>query len=176
METRASFRRRVREDGDESFRHRIVLKVSDEYLLYGASNAGDAVRVRSLIAAGADVNCQDDEGNTPFSAALQTYDPFAVIPKAAPRPSIRDRRRVLKILLRAGANVHTGSVQRRTETSGAWALVDAIREAGGWANYVARYQPTAFASVVKKAITHGLLPHGVNLEIASFMVPPGGYY
>ena len=96
-------------------------------------------------------------GFTPFSRAL-----------------LDGRRRVLKILLRAGADVHTGYVPHYAWNTESWALVDAIRKAGGWPHYVHRRREI-FASVVKKAITHDALPDAINLEIATFVEPPGGY-
>ena len=89
-------------------------------------------------------------------------------------------RRILKILLRAGADVRIqgavwdigGNPVRCNKDS--WKLVDAIRKVGGWPQYVQRRRAT-FASVVKKAITHNALPDAINLEIAAFIEPPGGY-
>ena len=81
--------------------------------------------------------------------------------------------RVLKILLRAGADVRTEIVPRFDHNTDAWALVDAIREDGGWANYVARHPPATFASVVEKVTK--LEIDAINLEIATFLVPPGGF-
>ena len=42
------------------------------------------------------------------------------------------------------------------------------------ANYVARHLPTTFASIVFK-VTHGKLPTPIPLEIATFLVPAGGF-
>ena len=124
--------------------------------LHDASLGGRAAIVRALIAAGANVN-RGTRNITPFSRAL-----------------LDRHRRVLKILLRAGADVHTGTVPRRNNNPDAWALVDAIQKVGGWPNYVHRRREI-FASVVKKAITHDALPDAINLEIATFIEPPGGY-
>ena len=55
----------------------------------------------------------------------------------------------------------------------AWLLVNAIRKVGGWPRYVTRRRAT-FSSVVKKA-TWNKLPEAINLEIAAFIEPPGGY-
>ena len=113
--------------------------------------------VRALITAGSDVNRADHFGRTPFSRALCSGE-----------------RRVLKILLRAGADVHTENIYRHDVNTSAWALVDAIRAAGGWPQYVTLNPPTTFASVVNKAI-HGALPEPLPLEIAAFLVPAGGF-
>ena len=131
--------------------------VHDVSPLIDASLFGHAACVRALIAAGSDVNRKDLEGKTPFSRALW-----------------HGRPRVLKILLRAGADVDTRDMLRLNRNADAWALVDQIRADGGWANYVARHLPTTFASIVFKA-THGELPAPLPLEIAAFLVPPGGF-
>ena len=128
--------------------------------LHYASQYGNAASVRALIAAGANVNIQDGyTTDSPFSLAL----------------SFRYRR-ALKILLRAGADVHTGPLasNSRNNDTNAWALVDAIQKVGGWPNYAHRRREI-FASVVQKAITHDALPEAINLEIATFIEPPGGY-
>ena len=129
----------------------------DVTALHEASFTGRAACVRALIAAGSDVNRADRYGNTPFTCALAGGHP-----------------RVLKILLRAGADVHTADVARHEDNTSAWALVDEIREVGGWANYVARYPPTTLASVVDKAMS-GALPDPIPLIVATFLEPPGGY-
>ena len=107
-------------------------------------------------------------GDTPFASALGRGHP-----------------RVLKILLRAGANVQTENaerdedntyvwlVERDEDNIDAWLLVDAIQKVGGWPQYVHRRRAT-FASVVKKA-TWNKLPEAINLEIVAFVEPPGGY-
>ena len=129
--------------------------------LHCASYAGCAACVRILIAAGSDVHREDQCGWTPFSWCFSCalYDGHC---------------RVLKILLRAGADVRTETVPRFDHNTSAWALVDAIRAAGGWPQYVTLNPPTTFASVVNKAI-HGALPEPLPLEIAAFLVPAGGF-
>ena len=118
--------------------------------------------VRALITAGSDVNRADHFGRTPFSRALCSGE-----------------RRVLKILLRAGADVHTEyavvlvHVDRNDRNAESWKLFDAIRKVGDWPEYVRRRRATV-ASVVKK-VTHGALPDAIHLEIAAFIEPPGGY-
>ena len=116
--------------------------------------------VRALIAAGADVN--HDFGQTPFSIAL-----------------FWGHRRILKILLRAGADMRTDVFRINADddnthdNTDAWKLVDAIEKVGGWSQYVHRRRAT-FANVIKKA-TWNKLPEAINLEIAAFIEPPGGY-
>ena len=122
-----------------------------------ASWSGHAACVRALIAAGSDVNRADQYGRMPFYYALR-----------------RGRGRALKILLRAGADMHTENVDRHNINTDAWDLVDAIRKVGGWPEYVRRRRATV-ASVIQKAITHDALPEALNLEIAAFVEPPGGY-
>ena len=122
-----------------------------------ASWSGHAACVRALIAAGSDVNRADQYGRMPFYYALR-----------------RGRGRALKILLRAGADMHTENVDRHNINTDAWDLVDAIRKVGDWPEYV-RCRRATVASVIQKAITHDALPEALNLEIAAFVEPPGGY-
>ena len=110
----------------------------------------------------------DDE--TPFSGTLA--DAWA--PRADARRSGAGHRRVLKILLRAGADINTEGIARTPFNAFTWALVDAVSAAGGWPQYAALNPPTTFASVVNKAI-HGALPEPLPLEIATFLVPAGGF-
>ena len=112
------------------------------------STHGPEACVRALIAAGSDVHHQDNNGCTPFTAALG-----------------HGRRCVLKILLRAGAEVHTEGDYRSDHNTDAWALVDEIRAAGGWPNYVRR---RALALVPVS------LPEVLRIDIASFVEAPGG--
>ena len=137
-----------------------------------AVRRNSAACARALIAAGADVNHADRDGKTPFYLALHNGG-----------------HRVLKILLRAGADVDYRWLELRNtsfdcpiarrvdqlfKNSDAWKLVDAIRKVGDWPNYVRRRRETV-ASVVKRAITRNFLPEAINLEIAAFVEPPGGY-
>ena len=131
-------------------------------LLYASIN-GHVACVRALIAAGSDVNRASHSGSTPFSKALNS-----------------GRRRVLKILLRAGADVNTDGFDRndgpdiptRVARLDAWALVDEIRAAGGWQNYVTRRREFIVRAFV--IATRGKFCKYINAEIASFMEPPGG--
>ena len=165
--------------------------------LHDAASHGHTACLKALLAAGASVHDVQ-----PLDAALVNEHMACVhaliaaganVTRANLRPlfthsSCRSRTRILKILLRAGANVNTVRVERRTNAAWArvpridrydmnrtaWALVDQIRADGGWANYVARHPPTTFASIVFKA-THGELPDPIPLIIATFLVPPGGF-
>ena len=126
--------------------------------LHYATLRGCAACVRILIAAGSDVNNMSVAHQTPFSIAL-SYG----------------HRNTLKILLRAGADVYyTGAAQRHSETTDAeiadaWKLVDAIRKVGGWPEYVRRRRATLGIWVIRK------LPTVIEIEIAAFVEPPGGY-
>ena len=127
--------------------------------LHCASSKGHAACVRALIAAGSDVNWMTWSGVTAFSLAFQYANSC----------------RILKMLLRAGADVHIIDYgdNDNNDKIDSWKLVDAIRKVGGWPQYVHRRRAT-FASVVKKA-TWNKLPEAINLEIAAFIEPPGGY-
>ena len=107
--------------------------------LHIASSKGHTACVRALISAGAVVNRTNRFGDTPFSSALSG-----------------GHRRVLKILLRAGADVQIGDAARRNRNISAWALVDEIRAAGGWQNYATRRRAAlvrAFSGKVSKYVS-----------------------
>ena len=125
-----------------------------------ASLGGHVACVRALIAAGSDVNRASryrlDAWHTPFSRALSN-----------------GRRRVLKILLRAGTDdMNTHHVERREANASAWALVDEIRAAGGWQNYVTRRR-AALVRAISDAF-RGKFPDVIYAEIAPYMEAPGG--
>ena len=128
--------------------------------IWNSKSCGRASRVRALIAAGSDLESASHFGSTPFTCALSL-----------------GKRRVLKILLRAGAHVNTANLRRNglqyPDKFDSWKLVDAVRKAEGWANYVARRRAIG-AGVVSKA-TKGVLPEAINVEILAFVEPPGGY-
>lgn len=111
--------------------------------------------VRALIAAGSDVNRANQYGWTPFASALSW-----------------GHRRVLKILLRAGADVKTEYAVRREVSSSAWALVEEIRAAGGWQNYVTRRR-AALVRAISDAF-RGKFPDVIYAEIAPYVEAPGG--
>ena len=132
------------------------VNVSSFTPLHFASIHGDVACVRALVAAGADVSRADGYGFTAFSNALRV-----------------GCRSVLKVLLRAGAAVDSRRISRCIRNVDAWATVDAIRRANGWATYADRHRANA-ARIVFKA-TRGVLPHVINVEIAAFATPLGGY-
>ena len=160
--------------------------------LHDAAWNGHVVCLYALLAAGAQLHCVESYSDTSFDTALN----YAVCAGQAgcvrallaagfdvsrTRGGYRELFRqafsrgccrVLKIVLRAGAEVDTQGTRR--QANDAWALIDAIREDGGWLNYAARRPPTIYAGVVFKA-THGELPAPLPLEIAAFLVPPGGF-
>ena len=111
--------------------------------------------VRALIAAGSDVNHANEYNCTPFTHAVYN-----------------GHRHLLKILLRAGADVNPQNVRRREENAACWALVDEIRAAGGWQKYVTRRRAT-----LVRAISDGFrskFPEVIYAEIAPYMEAPGG--
>ena len=111
--------------------------------------------VRVLISAGSDVNRANVAGWTPFTSALDN-----------------GHRRVLRILLRAGADVNSQKGRRREENASAWALVEEIRAAGGWQNYVTRRR-AALIRAISNAF-RGKFPDVIYAEIAPYMEAPGG--
>lgn len=118
---------------------------------------------KRLIAAGANVHRTDTtSNNTPplrlFEAALH-----------------HGRRRLLPLLLRAGAALVTTNVLRREHTpafKSCWALVDKVRKAKGFDEY-AKHHARLIASVVSKCF--GALPQEIYAVVATFVTPRGGY-
>ena len=75
-------------------------------------------------------------------------------------------------LLRAGADVNTQHADRREANASTWALVDEIRAAGGWQNYVTRRR-AALVRAISDAF-RGKFPEVIYAEIAPYMEAPGG--
>ena len=114
--------------------------------------------ILDLIEAGADVDASTKIGSltvTPFSRALHNGDRF-----------------ILLDLLRAGAAVHTTDVERDEGNASAWALVDAVKKAGGFDEYAAR-QLDVHVSILTKCF--GDRPRDVMTAVAGFYALRGGY-
>ena len=75
-------------------------------------------------------------------------------------------------LLRAGAAVQTTNVERKARNASAWALVDAIKKAGGFDQYAAR-QLDVRVSILAKCF--GDRPRDVMTAVAEFYALRGGY-
>ena len=69
--------------------------------------------------------------------------------------------------------MHTEGAYRIERNADALALVDEIRAAGGWQNYVT-LRRAALVRAISDAV-RGKFPEVINLEIATFLEPPGGY-
>ena len=89
------------------------------------------------------------------------------------RAIFTNRRCVLKILLRAGAYLEMREGDHRNHNASTCALVKEIIAAGGWWDYVLGRACTLLRLVAKA--THNKLPHIIELEIATFVEPPGGH-
>jgi hypothetical protein len=79
---------------------------------------------------------------------------------------------MLKLLLRAGAattSILPSSFNPRTEA--ACAMLDSVKAAGGWDEYVLRHR-AILKSVVSKCAS---LPDDCLFVIAAFICPPGGW-
>ena len=109
----------------------------------------------ALIKAGADVDARDGRDETPFSRALFYGFRFIILD-----------------LLRAGAAVHTTDVERYLRDTSAWALVDAIKKAGGFDEYAAR-QLDVHVSILTKCF--GERPRDVMTAVAEFYALRGFY-
>ena len=75
-------------------------------------------------------------------------------------------------LLRAGAAVHTTNAERKARNASAWALVDAIKKAGGFDEYAA-CQLDVHVSILTKCF--GDRPRDVMTAVAEFYALRGGY-
>ena len=114
--------------------------------------------ILTLIEAGADVDASTKIGIltvTPFSRALHNGDRF-----------------ILLDLLRAGAAVTSFSLSRIDRNASAWALVDAVKKAGGFDEYAAR-QLDVHVSILTKCF--GDRPRDVMSAVAEFYALRGGY-
>ena len=115
--------------------------------------------ILALIEAGADVDTSTKIGFstlTPLGRALHDGDRF-----------------ILLDLLRAGAAV-TGTLPagRSIYNASAWALVDAVKKAGGFDEYAAR-QLDVHVSILTKCFGHR--PRDVMSAVAEFYALRGGY-
>lgn len=119
---------------------------------------------KRLIGAGANVHCTDTVmKDTPhfflFAIALH-----------------HGRRRLLPLLLRAGAALMTTNVARREDTpafKSCWALVDKVRKAKGFDEY-AKHHARLITNVVSKCFAPGALPQEIYAVVATFVSPRGG--
>ena len=114
--------------------------------------------ILALIEAGADVDTSTKIGFstlTPFGRALHDGDRF-----------------ILLDLLRAGAAVTSFSASRLDRNASAWALVDAVKKAGGFDEYAAR-QLDVHVSILTKCF--GDRPRDVMSAVAEFYALRGGY-
>jgi hypothetical protein len=114
--------------------------------------------ILTLIEAGADVDASTKIGSstvTPFGRALHNGDRFIILD-----------------LLRAGAAVTSWSLSRIDRNASAWALVDAVKKAGGFDEYAAR-QLDVHVSILTKCFGHR--PRDVMSAVAEFYALRGGY-
>mmetsp|Transcript_3851 Transcript_3851/g.12580 ORF Transcript_3851/g.12580 Transcript_3851/m.12580 type:complete len:222 (-) Transcript_3851:36-701(-) len=114
--------------------------------------------ILALIEAGADVDASTKIGSstvTPFGRALHNGDRFIILD-----------------LLRAGAAVTSWSLSRIDRNASAWALVDAVKKAGGFDEYAAR-QLDVHVSILTKCF--GDRPRDVMSAVAEFYALRGGY-
>ena len=132
-----------------------LILASGEYRPNESKRARRAVAL-ALIKAGADVDARDGRDETPFSRALFYGFRFIILD-----------------LLRAGAAVHTTDVERYLRDTSAWALVDAIKKAGGFDEYAAR-QLDVHVSILTKCFGDKL-PLDVKKTIVDFRTLRGGY-
>ena len=118
---------------------------------------------KRLIGAGANVHRTDTVmRDAPQFALFETALTFG-------------RRRLLPLLLRAGAALVTTNVTRIENPpafKSCWALVDKVRKAKGFDEY-AKHHARLIASVVSKCF--GALPQEIYAVVATFVTPTGGY-
>mmetsp|Transcript_8443 Transcript_8443/g.26736 ORF Transcript_8443/g.26736 Transcript_8443/m.26736 type:complete len:204 (+) Transcript_8443:28-639(+) len=111
---------------------------------------------RALINAGADVHARETiGGSTPARLAL-----------------FGGHRSNIKLLLRAGATMTSlNHVPRISRREAAFAMLDSVKAAGGWDEYVLRHR-AILKSIVSKCAP---LPDDCLFAIAAFICPPGGW-
>ena len=157
----------------------LIFNNSDgETAVHVAAREGHAEFVSLLLAAVTAVDPVGGERFLSYSLYPTTPSPFALA-------LYRGHRRVLKVLLRAGADVdvHSGNTKRNDDNADAWALVDAINKVASgnaddaWPRYV-RHHTTILKNVVSRIRNHEIarkIPNALILEIVAYLAPPGGY-
>ena len=156
-----------------------------------------------LLAAGANVHAISTSGFTPLvltATAWRYSGPYrcselllaagARVDDAGPGRQTplfyvirRGRRDIVKLFLRAGAReIAIADLPARPPSNDSQPsdeTVDAIRAAGGWAEYVAKHRRLLAGLVSKLSPTKSESPRPIPLDAAShvvaFMCPPGGY-
>ena len=86
----------------------------------------------------------------------------------------RGRRDLVKIFLRAGARTFKDLPCRSSANDSAFQVLDAVRAAGGWPEYVAAHR-RVLAGLVAKLGAKGAVPLDAAGHVVAFYCPPGGF-
>jgi uncharacterized protein len=125
--------------------------------LHAAVQAGDAVQVRALLAAGANVNAAEPDGTTPlhWAAHAENLEIADLLLKAGAKATVASRYRITPLALAAA--------------SGNGALVDRLLEAGADPNEVSEEDQTALMTAALNGKTdamRALLRRGAKVNLA----------
>ena len=124
-----------------------------------AAESGSVETCLALISAGADVNHVNDFDVPPFSIALGN-----------------GHRRLLPVLLEAGAAIDARDIRRSKRNESACLYVDTITKNGGYKAHVKKHRRILTGYIKKLQSQEGRrLPEDVASHVLSFWTPPGGY-
>ena len=164
--------------------------------LHRAAESASARSVALLLAAGAKAHCPTFDRYTPLFCAIHHSRPSSIlcvrlliqagarvnystslydVPGWTPliRAIVRGRRDLVKVLLRAGAEITdypknmNGPSSKEDPT---FALVDRVKKAGGWAEFAKQHERVLVGLVTKCAP----IPDDAARLVVEFWTPPGG--
>ena len=170
--------------------HDVNGRIGTMTTLHRAACYGRLATVVALIGAGAEIDARDVYGWTPLHhAALngrwrvvpvliaagadlraETDDSVTIWHMAHLQNMGSATRRVLKLLLRAGASFDDSYSNLLSGTT-AGAIVESVKAAGGWDEFVLKHR-AVLKSIVSKCAP---VPDDCLLAIAAFVAPPGGW-
>jgi len=158
---RVSIRRLLDAGADPNAKKNAYGSYGAEFPLHEActlEKEDSAACVQMLIQAGARVNEFCASGSTPLTKAVGQDDPDLV-------------ERLVKLLLRAGADIDMARQPLKSCSRANLDLITAVEKAGGWRAFVLAHRRVVVGLVTKCAP----LPTDAAAHVASFLWPEGGF-
>ena len=165
----------------------------EEPALHAAVRGGDDEIMSILLAAGGDVHAKWNGATALHHVAHSRAKPARwaeLLLSYGARPDdsgdilrtplwfamLNSRRDLVKILLRAGARMIAVAdlPSRRSANASAFEVLDAVRAAGGWPEYVAAHR-RVLAGLVSKLSTRRPLRLDAASRVVAFLCPDGGF-